>query len=101
MIAIQVLDELDNSTAKGIDDDLNLLRSGNEFNHLLESSGSMLVKGYANQVNSSILDEDCTLIVVALLKKLLAEVIPKGIGHQLNNVLISLQPNHMNFFGLA
>ena len=49
VVAIQVLDEFDNLVAESVDDDLNLLRSGDELDHLLQRSGSVLVQSNTDQ----------------------------------------------------
>lgn len=61
----------------------------------------MLVQRNANKILGGILDEHGALFVVTELKQLLAEVVAKGIRHELNNVLVGLQPDHVNLLGVA
>jgi hypothetical protein len=98
VVAVQVLDELDDPVAKGINDDADLGRRRDKLDHLLKGSSAMLVQGDTDHVLCSILDEDGTLLIVAVLKELLAEVVAEGVCHQLNHVLVGLQPNHVNLF---
>jgi hypothetical protein len=96
MIAIEILDELHNFEAKSINDGLDLTCGGDELNHLLESSGPVLVQSDVDKTRSSILHQDCTLLIIAKLEKLLAEVIAEWVGHELNNMLVGLKPDHVN-----
>jgi len=96
VVAVQILDELDNSVAKSIDDGLNLTRGGDELDHLLQSSGAVLVESDTDEIMRGILDQDSTLLIIAILEQLLAEVVSEGIGHQLDDMLIGLKPDHMN-----
>jgi hypothetical protein len=96
MIAVQVLDELHDAEAKGIDDELCLLWSRHKLNHFLQSSSAMLVQGNSYHVLGSVLYENGPLLIVAILEQLLAEVIAKRIGHQLHDVLVGLEPDHVD-----
>lgn len=101
VIAIQVLNKLDNTVAECSDDGLDLTRGGDEFNHLLQSPSSMLVEGNADEIAGGLLDENSALLVIAILQELLAEVVTEGIGHQLNDMLVGLKPDHMNLLWVA
>jgi hypothetical protein len=79
VIAVQVLDQLHNLALQSMDDGLDLLRGGDEFNHFLQGSGSMLVQRNLNQARCSRLDEHGTLLIVCELEKPLAEIIAKRI----------------------
>jgi len=96
VVAVQILDELDNSVAKSIDDGLDLTRGGDELDHLLQSSGAVLVESDTDEIMRGVLDQDSTLLIIAILEQLLAEVVSEGIGHQLDDMLIGLKPDHMN-----
>jgi hypothetical protein len=96
MVSVQILNELNNSITKSIDDCLYLTGRGDEFDHLLQCSGTVLVESNANKVMRGVLNENSALLVVTVLKKLLAEVVAKWIGHQLNDMLVGLKPYHMN-----
>ena len=50
MIAIQILNKLDDMITKGINDGTCLLGSGDKLNHLLQSSSSVLVESYLDQL---------------------------------------------------
>lgn len=71
------------------------------FDHLLQSSGTMLVQGDADKVARCLLDEHSTLLVIAVLQKLLAEVVAEGISHEFDDMLVGLEPDHVHFLGLA
>ena len=101
MITIQILDKLHDSVAEGIDDGLDLARSRDELDHLLQSSGAVLVESNADQIMRGILNQDSALLIIAILQQLLAEVVAEGVGHQLNNMLISLKPDHMDLLRIA
>lgn len=101
MVAIEILNKLDNSELEGSNDDLDLARSGDELNHLLQSSSTMLIKSDPNEILRCIFNEHSSLVVVAVLQKLLAEIISERISHQLNHMLVSLKPDHMNLLRIA
>lgn len=101
VVAVQVLDELHNSIAKSRDDSLNLTRCGDELNHLLKGAGSMLVKSNANEILGGIFDENSALFIVAELEELLAEIVPEGIGHQLDDMLVGFKPDHVDLLRIA
>jgi len=61
----------------------------------------VLVQCNANELAGSILDEDSALLIIAVLEKLLAEVVSEWIGHQLNDMLVSLKPDHMHLLRIA
>lgn len=101
MVAVQVLNQFDDAVSKGSDDGLDLARGGDEFNHLLEGPSSVLVECNADELTGGILNENSALLIIAVLEELLAEVVSKGIGHQLNDVLVGLKPNHVNLVWVA
>lgn len=101
VVAVQVLDQLHNSITKSRDNGLDLTRGRNEFDHLLQSSSSVLVESNSDEVLGRILNENSALFVVAELEELLAEVVAEGIGHQLNDMLIGLKPYHVDLLGVA
>jgi len=81
VVAVQVLNQFDDTVSKSSDDGLDLARSGDEFNHLLEGPSSVLVQSNANKLAGGILNENGALLIVAVLKELLAEVVSEWIGH--------------------
>jgi hypothetical protein len=101
MVAVQILDKLNNSVAKSIDNGLDLARGRDELDHLLQGSGSMLVECNTDKIMRGILNENGALLIIAVLQQLLAEVVAEGIGHQLNDMLIGLKPNHMDLLRVA
>lgn len=101
VVAVQILDQINDAVAESVDNDVNLLGRRNELNHLLQSAGSMLVQRNADHVLSSVLDKNGALFIVAILQELLAQVVAEWIGHQLDHVLIGLEPDHVNLLGVA
>jgi hypothetical protein len=68
MIAVQVLDKLNNSESESVNDGLNLTGRGDEFNHLLQSPSSMLVESIAKKVVGCVLYEKVAFFLIAELK---------------------------------
>lgn len=101
VVAVEILDELNNSVAKGLDYEVNLLRRADLLNHLLEGSCAVLVKRDAHHVLRRVLDQDSSFVVIAELEELLAQIITKRIRHELDDMLIGLEPNHVNLFLIA
>lgn len=101
MVAVQILNKLDNPAVQGIDNELDLVLVGQVLNHLLQGTRSMLVQSDANHVLGGILHKDRTLVVVAVLEKLLTQIIAKRIGHELDDVGASLEPDHVDLVGVA
>lgn len=101
VVAVEVLDELDNSETERLDDEVNLLRSAHILNHLLQRARAVLVEGNAHHVLRSVLDQDGPLVVIAKLKELLAQIITKWVRHELDDVLVGLEPNRMNLLSVA
>lgn len=83
MIAIEVLNQLHYTILQRVDNGLDLLLCGNEFNHLLQCSSSMLVQRDLDHLRSSVVDKRCTLLIVGELQQFLTQVISKGIYNQL------------------
>ena len=79
VVAVEVLDQLNNIIAHGVDDHLSLLRGGDELDHLLESAGTMLVQRDLNELGSRVVNEGGALLVVGVLEKLLAQVVAERI----------------------
>jgi hypothetical protein len=52
---------------------------GEKFNHLLESSSSVLIEGDLNQLRRGVFDESSALLIVRIFKQLLAEIIAEWI----------------------
>lgn len=96
MVAVEVLDELDDSETKGLDDDVNLLRGAHILDHLLERACTVLIERNADHILGSVLNQSGSLIVIAELKELLAQIITKRVRHELNDVLVGFVPNHVD-----
>lgn len=94
-----------------------LLTCGDELDHFLQCPSPMLIKGDLDHLRSSIVNEDCTLIVVRKLEQLLAEVVAEWIckgsaeaeprssrkkmsrtGHQFYYMWIGLNENELYMF---
>ena len=96
VVAIEVLDKIDNLVLQCANDNLNLSRGIDELDHLLQSARAMLVEGNADHISSGVLDQDRAFLVVTKLQEFLAQVVAKRISHQLDNVRVGLQPNHVH-----
>lgn len=79
VVAVEVLNERDDFISQSLGDDLNLLRSRDEFDHLLQGAGAVLVEGDLDHRGRSCANENGALIVVGVLEQLLAKVVAKGI----------------------
>ena len=79
VVAVEILNERDYVATQSVDDDLDLLRRRNEFNHLLQSAGTVLVECDGDQGWSGIAHEGSALLTAAELQKLLAEVVAKRV----------------------
>jgi hypothetical protein len=60
-----------------------LLASGKKFDHLLQSSGTMLIQSDVHQTRSGSIDKYGTLLMVRELQKLLTEIIAKRVYREL------------------
>ncbi len=98
MVAIKILDQLNNPIMQSDDDHMNLLASGDELNHLLQGTRAMLIESNLDHRGSGIVDQDCTLLVGGELEKLLAKIISKRIGHEFDDVLVGLEEDQMYVF---
>ena len=96
MVAIQVLDKLNNTEAQSFNDKVNLLRRVHEFDHFLERTCTVLIERNAHHVLGCILNQDSAFVIIAVLKELLAQVIAKGVRHKFDDMLVGLEPNGMN-----
>jgi len=96
VVAVEVLNKLDDLMTKGLNDEVHLSRRGHMLDHLLEGSSTMLIQGDANHLRGGVLNENGALLVTAELDELLAQVVTEGIHHQLYNVLVNLEPNHVD-----
>lgn len=79
VVAVQVLNQVNDLVLQGVDDDLNLVASRNVLDHLLQSASAVLVERDLNHLWSSVADKRGTLLVVGVLKQLLAEIIAEWI----------------------
>lgn len=79
MVAVQVLDQADNIAVEGSGDHLDLDRTGDELDHLLEGTSAVLVQSDLDHLWRGALDKCSTLLVIGVLKELLAEVVAEWI----------------------
>lgn len=98
MVAIEILDQLNNPIMQSDDDHMNLLASGDKLNHLLQGTRAMLIESNLDHRGSGIVDQDCTLLVGGKFEKLLAKIISKRIGHEFDDVLVGLEEDQMYVF---
>lgn len=96
VVAVQVLNELNDAAIKSSNNDQHLVLVGQVLDHLLQSTSSVLIQSDANHILGRVLDKHRSLVVIAVLEELLAKVVTKRIGHELDNVSASLQPDHVN-----
>lgn len=64
----------------------NLSASGQEINHLLNSTGSMHVQRDVDQVRGNGIADEVALFVRRILQQLLAKIVAEGVGHQIGEV---------------
>jgi hypothetical protein len=93
MVPVQILDERDDIKLQSFNDELSLDRTGDELNHPLKCAGSMLIEGDLHHFGLCITDECCSLLRVAILEQLLAEIVAEGIRHEVDNMAVSLLPD--------
>jgi len=79
VVAIQILNKINNVLFQSVDHGPGLFRSRNVLDHLLESAGSMLVKRNLDQLRGGGVDECSALLIIAIFEKLLAQVVAKRI----------------------
>lgn len=101
MVAVQILNQVNDSAVESINDNADLLGSVNVLDHLLQRPSTVLVESNDRKLARSILNENCALILIAVLQQFLDEIISKWIRHELDDVLVGLHPNHVNMFGVA
>lgn len=101
VVSVEILDELDHAETEGFDDEMNLLRSIHKLNHLLQRPRAVLVEGDAYHVLRRVLDQDSSLVVIAKLEELLAQIITKWVRHELDDVLVRLMPDQVNLLRVA
>lgn len=58
---------------------LYLLRSGDEFDHLLQSASPMLIQSNLDHLRRSVVDEDRALVIVGEFQQFLTKVVAKGV----------------------
>jgi hypothetical protein len=61
----------------------------------------MLVERDTHHVLRRILNQDGAFVVIAELEELLAQIITKGVRHELDDMRVGLEPNHMNLLRIA
>jgi len=79
MVAVQILDKADNVTVESCRDHLNLDRAGDELDHLLEGTSTVLVESNLDHLRRRTLDESSALLVVGVFEELLAEIIAEWV----------------------
>ena len=95
VIAVEILDKVDNLILESIDDSVDLdnismrlipaakstylLGSRDVLDHFLQSTGAVLIESYLDHLRSRIVDKDGTLLVVRIFKELLAQIVAEGI----------------------
>lgn len=101
MVAIQILNQVNDALLKGIDDEVDLVVVREILNHLLQGASAVLVESDANHVLGRILDKDSALVIVAVLKELLAQVVAEGISHEFDDMRTSLKPDLLDLLWVA
>ena len=96
VIAVDVLDELDDIVAQSFDDQVSLLSGRQKLDHSLQSAGTMLVERDLRHVWHNFLNENGALLIVGMLKQALAKIIAEGVGHELNEVILHLLEDDLN-----
>ena len=96
VIAVDVLDELDDIVAKSFDDQVGLLSSRQKLDHSLQSASAMLVERDLRHVWHNFLNENGALLIVGMLKQALAKIIAEGVGHELDEVILHLLEDDLN-----
>jgi hypothetical protein len=82
--------------AQCFDDEADMNWGSYELDHLLQGAGAMLIQCDPDHVLGRVLNQHSSLVVVAILKELLAQIIAKRIYHKLDDVGVRLHPNHVN-----
>jgi hypothetical protein len=79
MVAIEILNEFDNTGLQCLDHELYLCRRGQALDHLLNGSCSMHVLGDQDEIRSYLLDDHQALLIIAMFEELLAKIVAKWI----------------------
>ena len=79
VVAVEVLDEFDDTRLERLDNELHLRRRREALNHLLHSAGAVHILGDRHEVGCHLLDNHQALLIVTVLEQLLAEVVAKRI----------------------
>lgn len=98
MVPVQILNQFHDMIFQRTDDGLGLFRGGDELDHFLESSGTMLVQCNLHELGSGIIDQSSSLLVIGVLQKFLAEVVAEGVSHELHNVNMSFVEDQLDVF---
>jgi hypothetical protein len=72
-----------------------LFTVGDVFNHLLQSTSTVLIGRNVNHRGSSIVNENRALLFGRKLKNLLTEVVAKVVLHKLNDVVLDLREDEV------
>lgn len=69
-----------------------------EFNHLLKSTGAVLVERNRSESRRCGIDQSGTLLVVAVLEQLLTKIVAEWICHEFNDVRACLHKDGLDVF---
>lgn len=101
MIAVEVLNHSDDMPVQRENESAYLVRLNDVFNHLLESSGAVLIQGNPNHVRGGIIDQNGVLVRIGVFKKLLDQIVAKWISHELMHVVLDFVKDHFRLLWLA
>ena len=101
VVAVEILDKLDDGMAQGVNDHVNLLIGLHIFDHLLQSSGAMLVMGNDWQCGRCCVNESAALNLITVLEQLLTKIVAERVSHELNNVRARLREDDLNRISIA
>lgn len=76
----------------------NLSASGQEINHLLNSTSSMHVQRNIDEIRGNGITDEVALFIRRILKQLLAKIITEGVGHQIGKVGKGLAEDNVSMF---
>ena len=79
VVAVEVLDKRNDIISESLGDNLNLLRSRDELDHLLQGASTVLVECDLDHGWCGCADENGALVIVGKFEQLLAEVVAEGV----------------------
>ena len=101
VVAIEILDKLDDGMTQGVNDHVNLLIGLNVFDHLLQSPSSMLIVGNDRQRWRCGVDQSAALNLITMLEQLLTKIVAERVSHELNNMRARLREDDLNRISIA